>query len=203
MIRNLRKVPSNIALRGLHTSSQSPNPTHLLNTAQTHYSAMTVSSLKGELRSRGLKISGRKSQLVERLAANDMRREFSSTAQTAAKDDDSHIDYFKLPDPPAKANTVKVRIPILPHHDDVADTIETKEPQRKTPDASASHGEVFNIGQNDVSHMNVEMGTSKPEEKPKLDAEFTSRDKSVLYGLLAGIVALWAGDSIWKKENKH
>lgn len=88
-VRSLRSVPS--MRRMLHTSSTAPKPSHLLSsqrdTTRSHFANLTVPVLKDECRSRGLKLSGKKSDLIERIVGFEHAKLFttSSAADSPAK----------------------------------------------------------------------------------------------------------------------
>ncbi|KAH3678173.1 hypothetical protein WICPIJ_008908, partial [Wickerhamomyces pijperi] len=70
--------PSRIVQRSVHSSSKQ-NQTTLLNSKKSEFSLMSLNTLKIECRKRGLKVSGRKSDLVSRVTAY----ESSFSSQTA------------------------------------------------------------------------------------------------------------------------
>lgn len=61
---------SNVVQRSVHSSSKQ-NQTTLLNSKKSEFSLMSLNTLKAECRKRGLKISGRKSDLVSRINAHE------------------------------------------------------------------------------------------------------------------------------------
>ncbi|KAK9478129.1 hypothetical protein V1514DRAFT_331690 [Lipomyces japonicus] len=81
MQRSLRTVRSAPSLRAqyLHSSASTPNPSNLLSKTASAYKNLTVENLRKECRNRGLKVSGNKSNLVNRLIVDDASP-FSTTA---------------------------------------------------------------------------------------------------------------------------
>lgn len=65
--------------RAIHQSTPKTNPSPLLSSTPTQYSSMKVASLKDECRRRGLRLGGRKADLIERLASHD----FSTVSKRA------------------------------------------------------------------------------------------------------------------------
>lgn len=110
--------------RNVHQTSKKNSL--LVTSKQSEFAIMSLNTLKMECRKRGLKVSGRKTELVSRIqnyessfSTNvnsiststkskrnselkkilDTKKPFSSTTKALKKDDDSHIDYIKPIDP--------------------------------------------------------------------------------------------------------
>lgn len=215
-------------LRGLHGSSKKATPSHLLSSIQSQYSALTVNALKTECKTRGLRVSGRKSELIDRIVAFEATQQFSTsaksksiareappavknfstTAAAEAKNDSSSIDYFRMPEDvlaDAPVNELPSRMVVPPDaHYKAADHAPRKVNPR-VPDESGS-AEVYDAtGSRIISNLTEEDGAPKPhhEEEPSQD-ELPGRDKTILWGLVAGVAAWWTGGSLLdSRKNKE
>lgn len=106
---NIKHNPFNINFsKSVHQSSKQ-NQSTLLSSKTNEFSMMSVQSLKNECRKRGLKVSGRKNELVSRISDFDSAsvkdsnknfsttrlKKFKSTPALKKKGDASTIDYIK------------------------------------------------------------------------------------------------------------
>lgn len=113
---NIKHNPFNINFsKSVHQSSKQ-NQSTLLSSKTNEFSMMSVQSLKNECRKRGLKVSGRKNELVSRISDFDSvsvkdsnknfsttgLKKFKSTPTLKKKGDASTIDYIKPVDISAK-----------------------------------------------------------------------------------------------------
>lgn len=222
IMKPLRSVKSAPSLRKafLHTSSPKPNPSNLLNNA-SRYAGLSVQALKGECRRKGLKVSGRKAELIERLASFDLNgvsgtRNISSTRRVEAKGDKSTIDFYKFPKENFKQEKpdTSFKIPVPP---DTSAPVRAVESQYSTPapDGGAASSnlsgtdkaaKVHVIGDspvrtlNDDAVANHQGGSS--EEEP-FNEDLTSRDKSMLTAFAGAIAGWWLLGSIGKKEKSR
>ncbi|CEP23908.1 unnamed protein product [Cyberlindnera jadinii] len=133
MLRSAKSLPSLRALaspgrcagmphkqvRLVHQTTKK-DATPLLNSKKSEFSLMSLQTLKAECRKRGLKVSGRKAELVSRVANHEAsfstrdnanmstmnrpalktstvtaKMSFNSSSKALAKGDDSHIDFIK------------------------------------------------------------------------------------------------------------
>ncbi|KAK9370159.1 hypothetical protein V1509DRAFT_616865 [Lipomyces kononenkoae] len=78
-LRTVRSAPGSLRAHYLHSSASTPNPTHVLNKTGTNYKNLTLENLRSECRKRGLKVSGNKGHLVDRLAMDDAAVPFSTS----------------------------------------------------------------------------------------------------------------------------
>jgi len=229
-VRSMRSLPS--MRRTLHSSSTQPKPSHLLSsqrdTSRTHYAGLTVPALKQECRQRGLKLTGKKVDLVERLVGFDQTKPFSSTASassaamykqpptpstftqtakefstTSSAASPEVVDYTlpKAPKPEAPAHPV-AQIPVSPDREAV---VITKRGLQNDTGASAGDIHVADGGIHKVSSMNVDLGSGAPQYdeeklgyKPKY--EIPSKDKSFLAVLGAAIAAWWGSEYFTKND---
>lgn len=199
-LRGMRSLPN---MRQLHSSSSTPKPSHLLSTAPSPYAAQTVMSLRGECKKRGLRQSGRKSDLVDRLVTHDASfKQFSTSRPREAKGDKSHIDFYKLPKAPSAPEdrgVQKFTIPIPPDAKYKAkEVLKSTESQSTSPQVEAQSGIHVVSGDADVSAMNAEVGDSTHA----LGTENTipAKDKPFLYGLGAAVVAWWSSQWFGSEE---
>ncbi|KAK9359053.1 hypothetical protein V1504DRAFT_459104 [Lipomyces starkeyi] len=79
-LRTVRSAPGSLRAQYLHSSASTPNPTHVLNKSGANYKNLNLENLRSECRKRGLKVSGNKSHLVDRLTMDDGSRPFSTGA---------------------------------------------------------------------------------------------------------------------------
>ncbi|KAK9240848.1 hypothetical protein V1525DRAFT_394078 [Lipomyces kononenkoae] len=79
-LRSVRSAPGSLRAHYLHSSASTPNPTHVLNKTGANYKNLTLENLRSECRKRGLKVSGNKSHLVDRLTVDDAALPFSTGA---------------------------------------------------------------------------------------------------------------------------
>ncbi|KAK9326413.1 hypothetical protein V1517DRAFT_311716 [Lipomyces orientalis] len=79
-LRSVRSAPGSLRAHYLHSSASTPNPTHVLNKTGGNYKNLTLENLRSECRKRGLKVSGNKSHLVDRLTMDDASMPFSTGA---------------------------------------------------------------------------------------------------------------------------
>ncbi|KAG5360570.1 Altered inheritance of mitochondria protein 34 [Yarrowia sp. B02] len=71
MLRLSKALPRAPLTRAIHSSTPKTNPSPLLSSTPSQYSSMKVASLKDECRRRGLRLGGKKADLIERLASHD------------------------------------------------------------------------------------------------------------------------------------
>lgn len=85
----------------IHSSSSAPNPSHLLashrDTGRSHFDSLTVQRLKQECRTRGLKLTGRKVELIDRIMGFEQAQSFSSMATKPAQPKATNGTFSKLP----------------------------------------------------------------------------------------------------------
>jgi hypothetical protein len=159
MNRTLRSVASAPSLRrGIRHSAPSTNPSVLLN-SPSQYASLNVQSLRQECRTRGLKVSGRKAELVDRLSSYEMSKMlqhqqdskvsgFHSTAAPKAKDDSSTVDYCLMPATQALAedwDKPLLKIPVPPDaFSKVAGSVKP-EYQTSVPDHGAANKQSANV----------------------------------------------------------
>ncbi|KAK9492747.1 hypothetical protein V1508DRAFT_417920 [Lipomyces doorenjongii] len=79
-LRTVRSAPGSLRARYLHSSASTPNPTHVLNKTGANYKNLNLENLRSECRKRGLKVSGNKTHLVDRLTMDDGTMQFSTGA---------------------------------------------------------------------------------------------------------------------------
>ncbi|PRT53987.1 Altered inheritance of mitochondria protein 34, mitochondrial [Wickerhamiella sorbophila] len=227
-VRSLRAVRSIPKLRGLHSSSKKATPSHLLSSIQSQYSALTVNALKTECKTRGLRVSGRKSELIDRIVAFEATQQFSTSAQAKtvssevsvaaknfsttasvdAKNDSSSIDYFRMPEDvlaDAPVDELPSRMVVPPDaHYKAAEHAPHKVKQR-IPDESGTAVVFDASGSRVISNLTEEDGAPKQhrDEEPCED-ELPGRDKTILWGLVAGVAAWWTGGSLLSsRKNKE
>lgn len=229
-------------MRSLQSSAQKANPSHLLSSIQSQYSALTVNALKKECKTRGLRVSGRKSELVDRIvafeatqqystvtngkgaaigvakppappsapAASDAAQAFSTSAPAEAKNDSSSIDYFRLPDdafaiPPA--NELPTRMVVPPDADYKAVEHAPRRVEPRIPDESGT-AKIHDIsGSKVISTITENDGdpkTHSDEDGEPESSGISSRDKTILWGLVAGVAAWWtAGSLLSSRKHKN
>lgn len=154
--RTLRSVASAPSLRrGIRNSAPSTNPSSLLNHGPSQYTSLSVQSLKQECRKKGLKVSGRKAELVDRLSSFDASKMIQqppslssavrsqpihSTKPAQAKDDSSTVDYCLMPQtmPDVDLDKPIIKIPVPPDaFSKVAEDVDV-EYQTPVPDNGAA-----------------------------------------------------------------
>lgn len=129
LARQLRSVKSAPSLkRAIHNSSASTKPSSLLSSQGSEYVSLSLNSLKAECRKKGLKISGKKAELIDRLNSFDVKIKniltsnsikskvgISTSAKRSAKGDDSTIDFYRFPfENISNLSPPSFKIPILP-----------------------------------------------------------------------------------------
>ncbi|KAK7208572.1 hypothetical protein BZA70DRAFT_287872 [Myxozyma melibiosi] len=110
-LRSVRSAPSSLRAQYLHSSASTPTPSHIFNKTGTAYKNLTVDNLKAECRKRGLKVSGNKKHLIDRLAIDDSSSSFSTLAS-----------------PPAKAKSKAPRMPLTPQPKNISTVALPKTP---------------------------------------------------------------------------
>jgi hypothetical protein len=213
-LRSVKSAPSSLRRAFLHTSAPKPNPSNLLNNA-SQYTGLSVQALKSECKRKGLKVTGRKAELIDRLASFDVKsfsspRTMSSTARVLAKGDSSTIDFYSFPletfdkeEPP-----LPFKIPVPP---DTSAPVRAVDPQYATPvpdggaasgDLSGTHqsAKVHVIGESPVRTLNDD-AVANHEEEP-FNEDLSSRDKSVLTALAGAVAGWWLLGNIGKKKNR-
>lgn len=202
-LRGMRSLPN---IRQLHSSSSTPKPSHLLSTAPSSYTVQTVASLKGECKKRGLRQSGRKSELVDRLVASDATfKQFSTSRPREAKGDKSHIDFYKFPKAPPgpeESNLDKITIPVPPDATYKAREVTVPaEPEVSVPPGSEADKSIHVVsGDAEVSRMNNEVGEGTAHEGS--GSEIPAKDKPILFGIGAAIAAWWSSQWFTSSNDK-
>lgn len=87
-------------IRQVHNTKKNEHSPLLTNDSHSAFTRMSLKTLKNECRSRGLKVSGRKSELVDRILLFEGRgsKKIHTSSVSRAKNDSSHIDAMKIPD---------------------------------------------------------------------------------------------------------
>ncbi|CAN6621557.1 hypothetical protein TRVA0_008S02410 [Trichomonascus vanleenenianus] len=231
-MRTLRAVKSAPNLkRGIKNSAPSPNPSHLLSTP-SQYTSLSVASLKAECRRNGLKVSGRKAELIDRLAAFEASRSMQSSSFASAFSTTKPkfetvrqaVDRIRLPlagrtpDEP-----IKYKIPVPPDaYSTTAKDASTKY-SHDVPDHGAAgsagrqsgteqlESEVHITGDADVRSLAAETLVTRLSEKEEQEyyeekkfhpGELTSSDKTFLAGFAAVITGWWLLGSGKDKKDK-
>ncbi|KAK9451821.1 uncharacterized protein V1518DRAFT_424786 [Limtongia smithiae] len=195
-LRFAQASPGSLRARFLHSSSATPNPTPVLNRNSEYFSMLPVTQLKAECRRRGLKVSGKKSSLIDRILSYDSMsfasstpsstaRKLTTTTPRRAKDDASTIDFYKMPDMYTAKEEVPVQIPII--------TNKYRAPLAEVP--SYPPPEILQVSGANVVVANT-AGSATPGGAPAYEGpgpdELDQRDKVVLTSILAGTLA-WFG----------
>lgn len=203
--------------RGIHSSTPKTNPSPLLSSS-SQYTSMKVASLKDECRKRGLRLGGRKSELIERLCSNDFStasrrvvdasmktaaassvsvadkvRLISSSAPAFAQGDQSTIDFCKLPKTGLLVDAPRVKIPISPDAYGEVARYGTHSPTNDSKVASAIAEEELDHKQPQEIHYasGHQVSTfSGDSSHGEQQQDFSVNDKLVLGGI-ASAVALW------------
>ncbi|SCU80886.1 LADA_0B10044g1_1 [Lachancea dasiensis] len=109
-------VPS---ARHVHSTLKKDHTTLLSSDKLSRFNVLSLKALKGECRTRGLKLSGRKSELVDRILAFENTRisigsapilntrQFHTSKPLAAKGDSKPVDDVKLPDVAATEDSLE------------------------------------------------------------------------------------------------
>ncbi|KAK9467393.1 hypothetical protein V1512DRAFT_261094 [Lipomyces arxii] len=252
-LRTIRSAPGSLRAQFLHSSATVPNPSHVLNKTGSSYKNMTVDNLRLECRKRGLKVSGNKSNLLDRLSIDDSSASFSTvvkapkrkqlappvpavpamptmpknmsimanvktpvktvkaakqdfastvmsaarTIQTAsatgAKNDESTIDYFKLPELETAPVESDASVPVMPTNYTTKTIIPDAAPIAK-PEITHVSG--------DIEVLPIQDGV-EPDDGQYFpsDEQIPSRDKMVLTSIVAGTIAWWGlGSMIFNDE---
>lgn len=139
------------SIRHLHESAPSPTPSHVLKPSLANsFASQTVVSLRSECKKRGISSSGRKAELVDRLASFDtagvsLKRKspskmhqssscFSTTTKPMASTSTTStpsVGAFKIPreteaqKEEQRQQSMSIKIPVLPHVEKKAQTVET------------------------------------------------------------------------------
>lgn len=207
-VRSLRHVRSIPSLRaGLHSSASATKPSHLLTTQiQSRYNALTVNALKSECRQRGLKLVGRKADLVDRLVTFESTKTFSTASAKQAKGDGSHIDYYEVPKAPQLKGPPKppFKVPAPPDASHTTPEIDANYNDVTTaaPDVNnAPIGVHVVSGQSDVAAMDAESGSVT--DTPQHTSEIPSRDKPFLLALAATIAAWWGSQFVGSSKKSQ
>lgn len=222
-MKSLRSVKSAPSLRrAIQSSSNKANPTNLLS-SPTHYALMNLNALKGECRKHGLKVSGKKSELIDRLcsfdaskssfaAVNQQTAGFKSTAVKAAKGDDSSIDFYKFPkdgfEPPQPPK--QMTIPMPPDYKGTAPIVEAPSYATTVPDGGAASvsgtehlGKVHVMGDSEVRTLvDDTASTGKDGAEDEGSPKASSKDNTFFAVFGASIAGWWALGSLTKKDKK-
>lgn len=91
--------PLPFQVRSVHNTKKNEHTTLLNSDKHGMFTRMSLKALKNECRSRGLKVSGRKSELVERILMFEGKtmQGIHTSSTKKAKNDDSHIDFMYIP----------------------------------------------------------------------------------------------------------
>lgn len=100
-LRTARSAPN--LKRGIKHTTPTPLPTNLLN-SHSQYTSLSVQALKQECRNKGLKVSGRKADLIDRLASNDASR-LTDTGIADIKSFSTKVKQANLKTPPTNTTT--------------------------------------------------------------------------------------------------
>lgn len=221
MNRTLRSVASAPALRrGIRHSAPSTNPSALLN-SPSQYASLNVQSLRQECRNRGLKVSGRKAELVDRLSSYEMskmlqhqqEKAFHSTPAPKAKDDSSTVDYCLMPATRPLVedwNKPLFKIPVPPDAFSKVAKGVTAEYQTSVPDRGAADKQSANIqGAAEEPRLHVINSQARSlddvvpvsyfsggndnhyQDQKYSPEEMSSRDKSFLAAFAAAVSSWW------------
>ncbi|KAG5368476.1 Altered inheritance of mitochondria protein 34 [Yarrowia sp. C11] len=164
--RTLNRSPlgPNLA-RAIHQSTPKTNPSPLLCSAPTQYSSMKVASLKDECRRRGLRLGGRKADLIERLASHDFSTVSKRATPTPAPAQAAPSPAQAAPTPTPSPTLARVRLitssaPAMAQGD--ASTIDfctlpqtglpADAPRVKIPTAPDAYGEVSRYGTHAITN---------------------------------------------------
>lgn len=222
-MKSLRSVKSAPSLRrAIQSSSNKANPTNLLS-SPSHYALMNLNALKGECRKHGLKISGKKAELIDRLCsfdasksglsvANQQAAGFKSTAAKAAKGDDSSIDFYRFPkggfEPPQPPK--QMTIPMPPDYQGTAPIVEAPKYATTVPDGGAASvsgtehlGKVHVMGDTEVRTLVDDTSSAgKEQTEGEGSSKASSKDNTFFAIFGASIAGWWALGSLSKKDKK-
>lgn len=235
--RTLRSMQSLLSLRkAIHSTSSAPNPSHLLvahhDKARFHLNSLTVQRLKQECRSRGLKSTGKKVELIDRIVGFEQAQSFSTIAvkplqttittnslktssQPSTKSfttsamlaSPESIDSYQIPPPQHKqwkGHPVK-KIPIGPTREGLSVQLQSEGVLKG--DTGASAGDVHVVdGSSRVSTMNVDLGDGDPKYEEERLGHIPSNQlppkDRTFLWGLGGLVTLWWG-SQWLGSSKN
>ncbi|QEU60071.1 Aim34 [Kluyveromyces lactis] len=215
--------------RQVHNTKKNEHSPMLSSDSHASFTRMSLKTLKNECRTRGLKVSGKKTELVERilLFEGSSSKKLHTSAVQQAKNDSSHIDSMKIPNVAkleAEAESRKtdyiVKVPSIVNN--AATEPKTKiekdyEKKLQPADKKPLAENVGTVATPDADNVIQTPSVSdpikvvNPEEElrsgfseqgrnySQQDEELTSRDKKFLLGF-AGTVAAWWSLRFWKKE---
>ncbi|ANB12047.1 hypothetical protein AWJ20_280 [Sugiyamaella lignohabitans] len=213
------KLPSTyIRTAHLHQSAKATKPSNLL-TNNSKYMSLSVAALRAECKKRGVKVGGRKAELVDRLMSVDASQRvqtISTTAKKQAKGDDSSIDYYKVPHPEPEKYKPAFKVPVLP---DSAGASSKEVPQPEFNTSAPDHGVADHVegkvsGTKDAPKVHVPGSTEEGigEDESPLESssggtssgsgEFSSGDKTFLVGFAVAVTAWWFLPFGSKKKKK-
>uniref|UniRef100_A0A060TFY1 ARAD1D26664p n=1 Tax=Blastobotrys adeninivorans TaxID=409370 RepID=A0A060TFY1_BLAAD len=228
---SLRQAKSLPNIRGIRTSTPSTNPSALLATP-TQYASQSVASLKAECRKKGLKVSGRKADLVDRLCAFDASKlatgmgshPISTSTPKRAKDDSSTVDYCLMPltDAPTADDTVVFKIPVPPdaysqtardqstsYHTPKPDGGQTERSQVSTGTEGAEQVHVISPSahvrqvEEALPRQDFTVTERDPYEGQNQNAELKAGDKTFLAAFAATVVGWFALGKVGKKKDHN
>lgn len=88
--------------RAIHTSAPKTNPSNLL-ASTSQYTSLSVQSLRSECRKKGLKVSGRKAELIDRLASYELSASWATGSSSAAGSQKTNMSTVATPKRKTKA----------------------------------------------------------------------------------------------------
>ncbi|KAK9456103.1 hypothetical protein V1511DRAFT_457746 [Dipodascopsis uninucleata] len=253
--RSVRSTSISFQARSLHSSSTTPTPSPALNKGSSSYKNLTVDNLRAECRKRGLKVSGKKSHLVDRLIIDDnalfstsstafarraskmpnisktlpskttmeqtifenkfnkavpthnsiseVVRAINTTPVVKAKDDDSTIDFYKMPivgfkETPSPISIVS--IPIVPTNFEVRSSSPSEYVSSRPEISHVSGDNVAGPILDTVDNSSVSEANSN--EYASQD-ELQSRDKVLLTSFVACTLVWWTIGSLFEEKEAH
>lgn len=214
----LPSLPSHIITRNVHKTSTAQ--TTIFGGSSNKFTVMNLQGLRLECKRRGLKVGGRKLELVQRLShfedgngvEKPAQRQISSTATANAKGDSSHIDEFKFPMPNYPDELPPTKVPSLSTKASLKQTEQQPDKSSVADIVSGKVGGIVSVPVGSTAQV-VESGQeidnffSKSHEEEEFHdygyvpphEGLSNRDKGFLGGLAAFVGVWW---TLKPKEDK-